>query len=377
MELRNIIRHTATETLARYVVATNYEDIPTEVLRLAKRQVLDTIGVGLAGSRQPHGAIMRRTVRSWGGRRQATVWASNLRCPAPSAALANGTFCHALDYDDTWQTLSVHPSGVLVPAVTAAGETHHASGRQFLTSLIVGYEVAGKLGMAVRQGYPRHWHPTPVIGTMAATAAAAKLIGLQAQQLQMALGLAASMAGGLAAQGGTMTKPLHSGLAARNGVIAAHLAAEGFTANNSVLDDRRGYYEAFFGDSLDLEKALECLGQPYHLLSPGIGVKMYPSGWRLHHSFEATLAIVVQYDIKPEQVKGVEIGVPHEHYFNRGEILWGLAGKFSLQYHVAMAILDRRLTIDSFTDERALAPDAQALLHHIVVQVDPSIPEAA
>lgn len=375
----NIPRRTtgATDHLARYVVTTRYDDIPSEVIRIAKRQVLDTLGAALVGSLQRQGVIVRGMVKSWGGRRQATVWASKLRVPAVSAGLANGAFCHALDFDDYWPTLSIHPSGVLVPAILAAGEVRRASGREFLAALVVGYEVAGKVGLGVARDDRRGWHPTPVIGTIAAAAGVSKLLGLTEEQLRMAIGIAASMAGGISDQGGTMTKPLHSGLAARNGLVAAQLAAQGFTARDNILEGRRGYYEVFFGGCSEVEKAIASCGRPYHLLSPGIGIKMYPSGWRLHHAFEAARAIVEDHDIQPAQVDSVEIGIPREHYFNKPEIRWGLMGKFSLQYHVAMAILDRRLTIESFSDDRALKPEVQRLLARIGVRVDPNIPEAA
>lgn len=366
----------AMELLARFVIETRYEDIPQDVLQLARRQVLDTIGVGLAGSVQASSDIIRRMVQKWEGRQDATVWAAQFKCPSPNAALANGTSCHALDFDDYWQTMSVHPSSVLIAAIMAAGETNQSSGRQFLAALIAGYEVAGKLGMAIKPGHQRRYHPTPVIGTMAAAAAVSNLMKLSETQLRMAMGIAASMAGGIDSQSGTMTKSLHAGLAARNGVMAAQLAAEGLTANSSVLDTRRGFFEAFFDGPFELGKAISSLGSPYHIISPGIGIKMYPSGWRLHHSFEAMLSLVTRYDIKPEQVKKIDVGVPHDRYFNLNKVHSGLEGKFSMQYHVAMAVLDRRLTIESFSDSRALAPDVQDFISRVVNQIDKSISPA-
>jgi 2-methylcitrate dehydratase PrpD len=359
-----------TEFAARFVTDLKYENIPEEVRTRAKRQILDVIGVALAGSTQPVGKIAANFVQRTGGTSDSTLWGTQLRSSAPQAAFANGVFSHATDYDDMWLP-GAHPTGVTFPAALSVAEAVRASGRQLLVAQVAGYEIMGKLHACVdkRGG----WHPTPVFGAFGATAAVAKLLDLDILRLQIAFGIAASEASGISLHSGTMTKPFHSGHGARNGVVAAMLAADGFSANPHVLDG--AFFETFFGkDSSGHWVLTAMLGNPYHLISPGIGIKMYPSGYHLHHSFEAALELVKKHSITVERIESIELIVPRRGHFDRPNIRTGLEGKFSYQYHVAIAILDQKLTIESFHDERALAHDVQDLLKKISVRVDPSIP---
>jgi 2-methylcitrate dehydratase PrpD len=359
-----------TEFIARFVTDLKYESIPQEVVDRAKRQILDVLGVALAGSTQQVGKIAANFVQRTGGTSDCTVWGTKLRSSAPQAAFANGIFSHATDYDDMWLP-GAHPTGVTFPATLAVAETVRASGRQLLAAQVAAYEVMGKLHAAAdkRGG----WHPTPVFGTFGAAAAAAKLLGLDPLKVQIAFGIASSEASGISLHSGTMTKPFHSGHGARNGVVAAMLAGDGFSANPHVLDG--AFFQTFFGvDVSDNWVLTATLGNPFFLASPGIGVKMYPSGYHLHHPFEAALELVEKHGITAEKIAAIELIVPRRGHFDRPNIRTGLEGKFSYQYHVAMAILDHKLTIESFHDERALARDVQDLLKKMSVRVDPSIP---
>src|SRR5262245_4543511 len=359
-----------TEFIARFVTDLQYESIPQEVVDRAKRQILDVLGVALAGSTQQVGKIAANFVQRTGGTPDCTVWGTKLRSSAPQAAFANGIFSHATDYDDMWLP-GAHPTGVTFPATLAVAEAVHASGRQLLTAQVAAYEVMGKLNAAAdeRGG----WHPTPVFGTFGAAAAAAKLLGLDSLKVQIAFGIASSEASDISQHSGTMTKPYHSGHGARNGVVAAMLAGDGFSANPNVLDG--AFFQTFFGTDLSDNWVLTAtLGKPFFLAAPGIGVKMYPSGYHLHHPFEAALELVKKHGITVDKIADIELIVPRRGHFDRPNIRAGLEGKFSYQYHVAMAILDQKLTIESFHDERALARDVQDLLKKMSVRVDPSIP---
>jgi 2-methylcitrate dehydratase PrpD len=359
-----------TEFIARFVSELKYEDIPREVIERAKRQILDVIGVALAGSTQEVGKIALRFVERTGGAPDCTVWGTALRSSAPQAAFANGIFCHATDYDDMWLP-GAHPTGVTFPAALATAESLRASGRQLLVAQVAAYEITGKLHVCAdkRAG----WHPTPVFGTFGAAAAVAKLLNLDQRRLQCAFGIASSEASGIGSHSGTMTKPFHSGHGARNGVVAAMLAAEGFNANPNVLDGP--FFETFFGSGSDENWQLTALlGKPFHLATPGIGVKMYPSGYHLHHPFEAALKLVKQHTIRADQIDAIELVVPRRGHFNRPTVRSGLEGKFSYQYHVAMAILDQKLTIESFHDSRALADDVQQIMKKMTLRVDAAIP---
>lgn len=358
-----------TEVIARFVTDLKYESIPREVLDRAKRQILDLIGVALAGSTQLVGKLVADFVKRTGGTPDCTVWGTPFQSSPPQAAFANGVFSHALDYDDIWLP-GAHPTGVIFPAALAVAETLRASGRQLLLAQVAGYEIMGKLhSCAGRRG---GWHPTPVFGTFGATAAAGKLLDLDPLRLQTAFGIAASEASGISLHSGTMTKPFHSGHGARSGVVAAMLAADGFSANPNVFDN--SFFEAFYGARPSGDWQITALlGQPYHIVTPGIGIKMYPSGYHLHHTFEAALELVKQFDITPENVSSIEVSVPHRGHFDRPTLHTGLEGKFSHQYHVALAVLDQKATIESFHDERALAHDIQDFMKKISVRVDPEL----
>jgi 2-methylcitrate dehydratase PrpD len=358
-----------TEFVARFVSELTFDKIPREVIERAKRQILDVIGVALAGSTQEVGKIALKFVERTGGTPDCTVWGTKLRTSAPQAAFANGIFCHATDYDDMWLP-GAHPTGVTFPATLAVAESTRASGRQLLAAQVAAYEITGKLHACAdkRAG----WHPTPVFGTFGAAAAVAKLLNLDARRVQLAFGIASSEASGISLHSGTMTKPFHSGHGARNGVVAAMLAADGFTANPNVLDG--AFWDTFYQESRENWQLTAMLGNPFYLVQPGIGIKMYPSGYHLHHPFEAALKLVKQHPMRADQISAIEIIVPRRGHFNRPTVSTGLEGKFSYQYHVAMAILDQKLTIESFHDSRALADDVQQLLKKMSVRVDAAIP---
>ena len=296
-----------------------------------------------------------------------------LRSSAPQAAFANGISSHALDYDDRWLP-AAHPTCVTFPATLAVAEANRASGRKLLVAQTAGYEVMGKLHLFAASTLPRGgWHPTSVFGAFGATASAGKLLDLDRSRLQIAFGIAASEASGISANMGTMAKPFHAGHGARNGVVAAMLAADGFSGNPNVFDG--AFFETFYGaqPSNDWQLTMS-LGNPYHILNPGIGIKMYPSDGHLTFTFEAALSAVTKHAITPGDVASVEVHVPYKGNFDRPSLSTGLEGKFSYQYHVALAVLDRKATIASFQDERALAHDIQEFMKNVTVRVDPSLP---
>jgi 2-methylcitrate dehydratase PrpD len=366
------MRPTTTGRLAEFVAGLRYEDVPAPVIERVKRQTLDLVGVALAGSAQPVGRLALRQAERQASCPQATVWGSNLKVSALDAAFSNGVAAHALDFDDMWLP-SAHPSAPTLPAALAVAEAQGASGKDLLVAQTAAYEVIGKLSSAVT-GHRIGWHTTAIFGGFGAAAASARLLRLDERRLATAWGIATSAAGGIDGQEGTMTKPFHAGNAARSGVMGAVLAADGFTANDHVFDPDEGFFEAFFrGIPADSPRITLGLGDPYHLMSPGIGIKMYPAGYFMHHTFEAALQLVLEHDLHPEDIREVEIGLRTERNFNHPVIRSGLEGKFSLQYMAAMAIVDRALTIESFTDEHALSESVQGMLARTRARVDRSI----
>jgi len=328
---------------------------------------LDTLAVILGGCSEEGSRIVAQWLCQQRASEEASILGYGFRTAAADAALANATFGHALDYDDVSLSLSGHPSIPVAPAVLALAERRAASGRQVITAFILGFEVEAKVGRAMAvPHYTLGWHPTATLGSLGAAAAGAKLLGLNVQGTTMALAIAASLASGLRQNFGTMTKPLHAGLAARNGVMAAELAAAGFTANHQALEGPHGFFHAFSGGQqrLDPTRAVQDLGRPFDIVSPGIAVKLYPCCYSIHRALDAILELRGQRPILPEEVDHIEVRV------SRGTLLplipeaptTGLQAKFSLAYCLASALLDGQVGLTTFSDAALQRPQVRALM---------------
>ena len=266
-----------TQEVASYVAKTRYRDIPSEVIRAARGFVLDGLGVALAGATEKSARIVLNHVRQLEGKAESTVVGTGLKVPAPKAALINGVSGHAMDYDDTQLSTSkeavygllTHPTTPVLNAVLAIGEKEKINGEAFLLAYIVGVEVECRIADAIN---PRHYqsgfHSTATIGGLGASMAVGKILGLKEEALIRTLGIAASTASGLRENFGTMTKPLHAGRAAENGVTAALLAQAGFTSATNILEARRGFFHAM-GGGFDESKISRPLGAT--LLYAGAG----------------------------------------------------------------------------------------------------------
>lgn len=301
---------TITEELARFIVKTNLETMPTEVVEITINAMIDTIGVALMGSVSPVGKIITTFVGKLGDKPVATVIAGKFRTSSCNAALANGCMAHALDYDDAGASTQGHPSAVLMPVTLALGEEIGASGRNIIEAYVLGVEIWGRIARAMRDSAFKGWHPTGVFGTLGAATAAAKLLKLNEEQTAMALGLSASEAAGLGQNIGSMTKPLHAGNAAKNGIVAAILAKENVTAAKDVIEGKMGFTRAFYwGNTVDLSKITENLGSPLCLVSQRIHVKKYPTCYATHRSLDAILHMINSYDINPDDVETVDCQV--------------------------------------------------------------------
>lgn len=368
-----------TATLSEFAVETRFADLPAEVVLMAKRAVLDTLGVMLAGVPTDVGRIVRDYVRSLGARPEVTIIGTQERTAPPLAALANGTVAHALDYDDVNADMRGHPSAPLLPAVLAVGEQGNASGADLITAFAVGFEIQCRIGAGLGiSHYERGWHATATLGTLGATVAAGKLLGLTAGELGTALGIATSYASGNRQNFGTMTKPLHAGHAAESGVTAALLAQRGLTADPAILDAPLGFGGVFAPDKdWSPEAVVTGLGGPWELLEPGIGVKKYPCCYATHRPLDATVALVQEYDLTAEQIEAIEVRCP------RGMVMpliysrpqTGLEGKFSMEYCLAAAVLDRKLRLATFSDAAVQRPEAQALFSRVHVIEEDAVME--
>ena len=258
-----------TESLAHLIVETRYADLPADVVEAAKVVVLDGVGVTLAGSREPLARILMGHVEAMGGTPACSVVGGGFRTSPVSAAFLNGVFCHALDYEPMWHP-ATHPTSPTLPVLLALAESRGFSGWQVVEGLVVAFEVQGRLRVASATMDMRGFHPPGVVGVMGAAVAGAKMLGLDPRGTRIALGIAASRAGGVSANTGTMTKSTHCGNAASRGLEAALLAERGFTAHEDVLEVPRGYVECLFGQGFDLDAVVTDFGRPFRLVDPGI-----------------------------------------------------------------------------------------------------------
>jgi 2-methylcitrate dehydratase PrpD len=288
---------------------------------------------------------------------------------------------HALLYDDTNTITVAHHSAVLAPALLALAERTGATGRVVLEAYVLGFEVLTKLGRALNPShYEKGWHSTIALGTLGAAAAAARLLGLEAERTGMALGLAASMAGGSRQQFGTMAMPLHAGHAARSGVVAAELAGRGFTADRGILESRMGFCALFAGPAgANLERLAEGLGDPWEIQASGYILKPYPCGMPLQRAIDAILSLRGRHRIVPESVREIRVGVSYlfPDVLIRTDPQTGLEGKPSLEFCAAAAMLDGRLDLGAFTDERVRHPRTRAMMARVKRYVDPALERGA
>ncbi len=361
-----------TRGYARFIAETGYERLGDAAMLAAKRAVLDTLAVTLAGSVEPAARIALETMRAVGGNPQATVIGAGDRVSVTQAAFVNGVAGHALDYDDVNYSLSGHPSVPVLPAVLALAEQLGADGREALRAFVLGFEVECRLGRT--QGpshYARGWHATSTHGTIGAAAAAAALLGLTEEQTAMALGIAGSMAAGSRQNFGTMTKPLHPGRAAEAGLTAALLAQRGFTADPTMLEGPLGFIRLFSpAEDHDPTVALENLGAPWEIVAPGIAVKQYPCCYNTHRALDGVLALREEAGITAEMadsIAAVEVRLPASAAapLIHPRPQTGLEGKFSMQYCVAAALLDGAPRLATFSDAAVQRPAAQALLRRV------------
>jgi len=369
-----------TQEVANFVVETRYRDIPPEVIRLAQGFILDGLGVTLAGCTEKGSRILQGLIRQSGGKKEATVVGTGTMVPSMMAALANGAAGHAMDYDDTQLSTSkeavygllTHPTVPVLSAILAVGEGEKISGQEFLLAYILGVEVECRIADAIN---PRHYqsgfHSTATIAGLGAAAAVGTILNLREEACARALGIAASMSSGLRENFGTMTKPLHAGRAAQNGVTAALLAEKGFTSAHNILEAKRGFFNAMAG-GYDEKKISGRLGKPYFMQDPGISIKPYPSGSLSHPAQDCILDLVKTHNLHAEQIESIEVGtnsnVPNALIYPMPKT--ALEGKFSIPFCMAIGVLERKAGIAQFTDRKVRDPKVVELMKRVTLYVD-------
>ena len=366
-----------TAKIARFVVDTKYETIPSKAIETAKLALRDCLGVALAGSKEEDAKICAEIARQEDAKEEATVIGQGFKSSALQAAFANGTAAHAMDFDHSF-TLMGQPTAPIIPALFSLGDSLGISGRQLLEAYAAGFEVTAKLAYSLRDTKHDAWHAPSTLGSFGAAAGCAKLLGLSAAQIEMALGIAASMASGIVGNFGTMTKPLHVGLGARNGVLAAKLAQSGYTANAQAIEAGMGFYNVFHGGTTIHSEAVEELGQSYALERDGIRIKPYPCGGLTHQAIDTVLEFRAKHSITAEMVESIDVDVMR-HTYDR--IVFkvpqtGIQGKFCMPYLLARAIIDGRVFIDAFTESAVRDPNVLKLAERIQMRLDNNLPSS-
>jgi 2-methylcitrate dehydratase PrpD len=377
-----------TTHVAEFVVNLKFADIPAEPLELGKKSILDGLGLALSGSKAETWGLIHEYLKTFvsppsGG---AAVLGSAVRYPARFAAFANGVAIHVDDFDDTQLAsakdrvygLLVHPTVCVFPAALATAEVEGRSGKDLLVAYHAGVEVECKIAEAIS---PRHYedgfHSTGTCGVFGGASACAKLKGLDVVHTSRAFGIAASHAAGLRENFGTMMKPFQAGHATESGVVAADFAAIGWTAAEQILEAQRGFFHAY-GGTYDPAAIVDRLGKPWTFQNPGVSIKPFPSGSLTHPGMTELLRLIHENSIQAADVEHVEVGANRnmESTLLHHHPKTGLQAKFSMEFCIAILLLDGKADQTKYTDEMANRDDVQKMIERIRFYVDPEAEKA-
>ncbi len=363
---------TITSAISSFIRSFNLGDAGPEAINTAKHAFVDTLGVALGAINGDISRILYRYAHDIGGSPEVSVIGGSSKASAETAAMVNGTLCHALDFDDTCRTMLAHASVVLVPTALSIGQKLELSGKDLLEGYIAGFEVAGKIGRALNPGlYDRGWHPTSAIGVMGSCACALKMMGASDAEIRSAFGIVCSEASGIKKNFGSMTKPYHAGSAAAKGVRAAQLAAYGFTGDHDPFDGQFGYFDLYHGvTSVEPWWVTKHLGDPFEILSPGITFKPYPCVAAVHSLIDIALDLRNKHIFEYKDIESVEC-VMHPRrlpYTSRENVTTGLQGKFSSKYCVSAALVDGAVGLEQFKDDHVKGHEIQKLMLRINVK---------
>lgn len=362
-----------TKALARWAAELRYEDIPDRLVQKMKDHALDMIGCAVAGSDKPETAAMKKAMLRDSG--DGLVWWTNRRVPMSNALLINGAMSHTVELDDLHKPSKIHPACVVVPPALTVGEAVGASGRDILRAIVIGYEVAIRMGIALGTDSHRRrgWHATATCGSFGSAAAIGSLLGLDAIQMANALGTAGTQTGGLMAYtaDGSMAKRLHAGKAGENGWIAATLARAGFTGPTYVLEAPDGGYAHAASDKYDLDELLNGLGETYR--AQDTGLKYYACCGHIHQAIDAAIRIMKAHPAPAERIRSIDV----ETYDVSG-MAWGFHGapantveaQFNIPYAVSVAVLDGQASLPQFAKERLSDPAILDLARRVTISTN-------
>src|SRR5712692_51887 len=356
-----------TQELGQFAAGLTFEALPAEAVEIARTGIIDTVATMIAGAHDPAPQLLRRGLDPASG--PASLYFSGDSCAAPEAAWINGTAGHALDYDDVG--CRGHLSTVLVPAVLAEAETLDLSGREMIAAYVAGYETWAELSRRDPGHHHRKgWHPTGIFGTIGAGAACAALRRLNPEQATAAIALAASQAGGIMANFGTMTKPFHAGRAAHAGLVSARLAEAGFTASPDALEHSQGFLSAVSPEGrADRDGPTPGLGEDWHILKQGLSIKKYPACYCTHRALDGMLELLARRPLKPAEIGHITVSISETHslILRNHSPQTGLAAKFSMEFAMAAAVIARRASLAEHTDDFVRRPEVQELMRRVSI----------
>ncbi|MFH1349695.1 MAG: MmgE/PrpD family protein [Pseudomonadota bacterium] len=375
--MHKTIHKEPTKALARFASELTYEKIPSSVIEHIKLCALDTFGCGLFGSTLPWSEIVTDFAHDLGIRQEATVWGRDFKLPAANAALANGTAVHSFELDDLHKVSIVHPGGIAIPPALAMAERiGGCAGKEFLSSLVAGYEVAIRVGMSVGTSHlQRGFHPTGTNGAFGAGAAAGRILRLDAEKMTHDLGIAGTQAAGLmAAQYSAMVKRMHAGRAAQSGVYGALLAQRGFTGITNILEAGYGGYCNVMSDVSNLDLITEGLGERYE--TGRVGFKPYAAGGSTHTGHEAVKSIMTKNSLSEDMIDRIKIHATTATFLHTS---WEYkpegvtAAQMNMQYVIAVTVLEGEIFIDQFTEDKINDPKTMEFSRKVEVIPDPDL----
>ncbi|MFJ5769016.1 MmgE/PrpD family protein [Psychrobacillus sp. NPDC093180] len=359
--------------LAKYSQALTYEELPPAVVEFTKLCILDYFGSAIAGSNKVPIKMISELVEEMGGSEQATLFTGG-KSSAVNAALLNGAASHIVELDDIHKGSIIHAATVVIPAALAVAEWKKLSGKDLITAVVIGYEVCFRIGEAVSPSHYYYWHNTATCGTFGAAIAAAKLLNLTEEEMVFALGNAGTQAAGLweFIIDGAMTKQLHSGKAAMNGLLAALLAQKGFTGPTKILEGDRGFFKAM-SEQYDASKITEGLGKQFKILENSF--KIHASCRHTHHAIDLLIEVFKERKPSLEEIESITV----QSYkaaidiTDNDDPATEYAAKFSLQFCSALAILTGSAGLVDFNESNLWDDQIRQLLKKVKVSIDPDI----
>jgi 2-methylcitrate dehydratase PrpD len=356
-----------TQDLGRFAAGLTFDALPAEAVETARIGFIDTIATMIAGAHDPAPQLLRRGLDPAPG--PASLYFSGENSTAPEAAWINGTAGHALDYDDVG--CRGHVSTVLVPALLAEAETLDLGGREMFAAYVAGYETWAELARRdPGHHHKKGWHPTGIFGTIGAGAACAALRRLNPEQATAAIALAASQAGGIMANFGTMTKPFHAGRAAHAGLVSARLAEAGFSASPDALEHPQGFLSAVSPEGrVDRDGPTPRLGAEWQIVKQGLSIKKYPACYCTHRALDGMLELLARHPLKPAEIGHITVSISETHslILRNHTPETGLAAKFSMEFAMAAAVIARRASLGEYTDEFVRRPEVQELMPRVSI----------